>query len=115
MSSEFEPGRPEGSRPHTAALRRARELVGEREARSLRSAGEAAVWADPASGGEPKSAPVAQRGAAAAGGVCVLAPVADPVLERFEGQATDAGDGLRLLRGPRDAANAQALRDTLAN
>lgn len=79
---------------------RARELVADRDARSLRTVGDAAVWFD--SHGDRR--------------VAVLAPSASDLVTRFgAGAATDAGDGLVLVRVPPSASTAAALREVFPN
>ena len=100
--------------PGTPALRRARELASPRDARSLRAVGAAALWAEtPASGGPATAG--GPYSTAVGSGLVVIAPAGDPLLAGFEGESSDAGDDLRLLRGPRSAANAAALRAAVTN
>lgn len=118
MTTEDSAQKHREARPTTAASRRATELAGrspdERSARSLRAVGEAALWWEQggASGAGTGSGNGTRSGA---GTFTVLAPVGDAVHARFEGETDDAGDGLLLLRGPCNAANAAALRSTLNN
>lgn len=76
---------------------RARGLAGEGGARSLRLVGAAALWL---------------RGGARPA-LMVLARADEPLLGRFRGTVSDAGDGLRLLEGPTSPENAAALRDAV--